>query len=133
MKSRYALKRKTNSLQESKNHTRASSNLPLKHGGYRESLFKVEWKIKRLEILQRDNNSCRNCGNTQELQVHHRQYHFSSEHGKFVEPWEYNNLLLITLCKKCHGLGHSKYEVPIINNIFNSLCQKSYNLISTQS
>jgi 5-methylcytosine-specific restriction endonuclease McrA len=115
MKSRYILKnRQKNTFNEVKSNTQHSVSLPLKHGGYKEALFKIEWKNKRQEILQRDNNKCRNCGTGEDLQVHHRQYHFNSELGRFVEPWEYSNPLLVTLCKKCHGLGHTKYEVPII-------------------
>jgi 5-methylcytosine-specific restriction endonuclease McrA len=94
-----------------------NSDLPqvqLKHGGYKEALFKEEWRAKRLEILKRDYQKCRNCSSNTELQVHHRQYHFSLKNQKFVEPWEYHSELLITLCKKCHNTGHNKYQVPII-------------------
>ena len=83
------------------------------HGSYNGLLFTKEWKEKRQEILQRDQNACRVCGTKEELQVHHRQYHFSLILRQFRKPWEYPNKLLITLCKKCHQKGHTKYEVPV--------------------
>ena len=55
------------------------------------------WQKKRLEILERDEWSCRKCkDNTSTLHVHHRYYQ------KEFKPWEYFNSSLITLCDKCH-------------------------------
>lgn len=83
------------------------------HGSYNGLLFAKEWIEKRKEILERDNHKCRVCGKTEELQVHHRQYHFSLTLRKFRKPWEYANSLMVTLCKKCHQKGHNKFEVPV--------------------
>lgn len=85
------------------------------HGTYGALLFDQRWKYKRQVILERDNNCCVICKQNQNLQVHHRQYHFDLKNGKFVAPWEYDNHLLITLCESCHKRGHDKYLVPVIN------------------
>lgn len=84
------------------------------HGTYGALLFSAEWRAKREEILQRD-KSCVICGSAKNLQVHHRQYHFSVRENKLKLPWEYPQNLLITLCETCHKRGHNKYKVPIIN------------------
>ncbi|MCF2875073.1 MULTISPECIES: HNH endonuclease [unclassified Tenacibaculum] len=83
------------------------------HGSYGGLLLTSEWREKREEILKRDGNKCRVCNSEEELQVHHRQYHYSLVLRKFRKPWEYPNRLLISLCKKCHQKGHNKFEVPI--------------------
>lgn len=84
------------------------------HGTYGASLLDVRWKRKRKEILARDFYQCINCKSIDELQVHHRQYHFDIKIRKFKEPWDYPNVLMITLCKKCHQRGHQLYKVPSI-------------------
>jgi hypothetical protein len=64
---------------------------------YKEKLLDPRWQKKRLEILQRDNFTCQMCGDTKStLQVHHKLY------IKGNDPWEYPNLMLITLCGDCH-------------------------------
>jgi len=84
----------------------------VKHGSYHEKLFDPKWKSKRKEILKRDNYKCIICGSSTGLNVHHKQYHFSTRLKKYREPWEYSNKYLITLCESCHKRGHSKFEVP---------------------
>lgn len=84
------------------------------HGSYGALLFTTEWKTKRNEILVRD-GKCIICFSAENLQVHHRQYHFIVRENKFKLPWEYEDYLLITLCESCHRRGHSKYKVPTIN------------------
>ncbi|PZR06084.1 MAG: hypothetical protein DI539_24585 [Flavobacterium psychrophilum] len=85
------------------------------HGTYAAALFRPEWKLKREEILKRDAYSCVICKQPDNLQVHHRQYHFAVKENKFRLPWEYPDELMITLCGSCHNRGHNKYKVPIIN------------------
>lgn len=52
--------------------------------------------------MQRDQFRCRECGDgTSELNVHHKIY---IENKK---PWEYPDLLLVTLCNPCHKKIHS--------------------------
>ena len=65
---------------------------------YSQKLLSPKWQKKRLQILNRDKFTCRLCKDDQtELHVHHLEYH------KDCEPWEYENKLLITLCKHCHS------------------------------
>ncbi|MFT3822852.1 MAG: hypothetical protein QM731_02985 [Chitinophagaceae bacterium] len=85
------------------------------HGTYASALFRPEWKLKREQILQRDMHSCVICKKNDDLQVHHRQYHFVVQNNKFRLPWEYPDHLLITLCESCHRRGHNKFKVPTIN------------------
>ncbi len=82
---------------------------------YQELLKNPLWISKREHIKERDNNKCINCGSTNLLQVHHKQYHIRRESGNFKKPWEYNENLLITLCSNCHHLGHEKFKVPVFN------------------
>ena len=84
----------------------------LKHGSYNALLFDPRWKEKRLLILQRDNNSCVVCKSKEDVQIHHRQYHFLRKYKAFKKPWDYSDSLLITLCRKCHQKGHQIYDVP---------------------
>ena len=64
---------------------------------YLEKLRDPRWQKKRLEILQRDEFKCRECGDTStELHVHHLKYR------KSKNPWDSENDELITLCKNCH-------------------------------
>jgi hypothetical protein len=79
---------------------------------YNTLLKNPQWFTKRNTILARDNNRCRCCGTKTELQVHHRQYHVVKRTGQKQLPWEYNNKYLITLCNKCHSVGHSKFKIP---------------------
>ena len=85
------------------------------HGTYGALLFKPEWRAKRAEILQRDNHTCSICYGSEDLQVHHRQYHFIASLNQFKLPWDYPDYLLITLCESCHKRGHSKFKVPTIS------------------
>ena len=64
---------------------------------YSEKLKDPRWQKKRLQILERDNFTCRNCNKDDiELVVHHLKYF----RGR--EPWEYADKYLITLCTFCH-------------------------------
>jgi hypothetical protein len=62
---------------------------------YSEKLKDPRWQKKRLEIMQRDEFSCKFCTDTDTtLHVHHLAYH--------QEPWDTPNEQLITLCEDCH-------------------------------
>lgn len=64
---------------------------------YAEKLRDPRWQKKRLEILQRDNKTCRSCSRSSGIiQVHHMKYIFGRE------PWDYSDSYLVTLCKECH-------------------------------
>ena len=54
--------------------------------------------------MNRDDFTCQHCfDETKPLNVHHMTY-------SNVEPWEYTNNNLITICDDCHKLAHSKDE-----------------------
>jgi hypothetical protein len=66
---------------------------------YAEKLKDPRWQKKRLEIFERDKWTCQACGDTtQTLNVHHRFYKSG------LDPWEYNEVDLVTLCDNCHGI-----------------------------
>ena len=66
---------------------------------YSEQLKSPHWQRKRLEVMQRDNFTCVACGEKEsQLQVHHGVY------LKGVNPWEYDDKYLHTLCKNCHDI-----------------------------
>jgi Zn finger protein HypA/HybF involved in hydrogenase expression len=64
---------------------------------YYEMLKHPKWQKKRLEILQRANFECEDCGtNEVMLHVHHAYYE------KGLAPWEYPDESLHCLCENCH-------------------------------
>lgn len=64
---------------------------------YSEKLKSPKWQRKRLEIMKRDKFKCVKCGDEETtLNVHHKVYHDG------LEPWEYENSDLATLCEDCH-------------------------------
>lgn len=85
----------------------------LESEAYQRMLLDKRWIEKRDAILKRDNYQCQNCGCKCELHVHHRQYHYSSQKKCFNKPWDYDDGYLITLCEKCHELGHLFYKVKV--------------------
>lgn len=65
------------------------------------------WQRKRLHIFERDNFKCTCCkAERKELQVHHLEYLGD------IQPWEYPDDLLATLCVDCHQkeMGRSILE-----------------------
>jgi len=103
-----------NTMQTERNPSGSSSvTLPASHGGYGGTLFDPRWKARRRQILERDGYRCVNCGLDRDLEVHHRQYHFSRGMNVFKNPWEYDNRYLVTLCGTCHQKGHRLYKVPV--------------------
>lgn len=69
---------------------------------YSEKLRDPRWQKKRLLILERDEFTCRSCGNSSKtLHVHHLSY------IKGNSPWEYPDKNLLTLCEVCHEVYHS--------------------------
>lgn len=64
---------------------------------YSDLLKDPRWQKKRLTIFNRDNFTCVSCGaDDRTLHVHHHIY----LNGKM--PWEYNDIMLVTLCDRCH-------------------------------
>lgn len=63
---------------------------------YAEKLKDPRWQKRRLEIMQRDEFSCVECGDsTATLHIHHERYS--------GEPWDAPNNSLKTLCAACHS------------------------------
>ena len=63
---------------------------------YSQKLKDPRWQKKRLEIFNRDEFTCRDCGaKDKTLHVHHCHYDRR-------EPWEMAEALLLTLCDQCH-------------------------------
>jgi 5-methylcytosine-specific restriction endonuclease McrA len=64
---------------------------------YKDQYKHPNWQKKRLEILERDNYTCRDCGSTEkQLHVHHGYY------VKGLNVWDYDNRTLWCLCHSCH-------------------------------
>lgn len=64
---------------------------------YSDKLRDPRWQRKRLEIMERDEFTCQQCGDaTKTLHVHHKYY------LPRLEPWDYCPLSLVTLCEDCH-------------------------------
>lgn len=62
---------------------------------YAEKLKSPKWQRKRLKIYERDNFTCKLCGDTETtLNVHHLKYS--------ANPIETPDYDLITLCQHCH-------------------------------
>jgi hypothetical protein len=74
---------------------------------YSEKLSDPRWQKKRLQILEKSEWSCLNCGDSEsQLHVHHLFY----EKGK--QPWEYDDQYLIPVCKDCHeGLDAARSAI----------------------
>jgi len=70
---------------------------------YLEKLKDPRWQKKRLEIFQRDDWGCVECGNIKlTLHVHHEEYSGN--------PWETSGDKLKTLCESCHSKKGSKIQ-----------------------
>lgn len=68
---------------------------------YQEKLQNVRWKIKRNRVIQKDNHECRFCQlQNKSNHVHHGYYE------KGLEPWEYEDESLWTLCERHHKQIH---------------------------
>ena len=83
---------------------------------YSEKLKDPRWQKKRLEIFQRDNWTCKFCGDTESmLMVHHFKYE--------GEPWEVDNEHLATCCAKCHKEEHE--DLSFAKHLFFSEIEES--------
>ena len=73
---------------------------------YSEKLQDPRWQKLRLKVFERDNFTCKLCGDNKEtLHVHHEKYK--------GDPWDANINDLKTLCKDCHFLVTKVYDVNI--------------------
>lgn len=97
---------------------------------YSEKLKLPAWQKKRLEILNRDEFTCRVCGDKEKtLHVHHLYY------DKRNEPWEYPDISLVTLCVDCHNNEHEsrpdlEYDLLLMLKQRGMLCSDLREFIS---
>lgn len=92
---------------------------------YQEQLKSPKWQKKRLEILNRDEFTCQNCGETDsELHVHHLFY------LRNIKVYDYPDKFYITLCKGCHENIHNETEL-VYREIVNHLHELSVHHIDT--
>jgi hypothetical protein len=72
----------------------------------KEQLADHRWQEVRRHILQRDERTCRYCGEINKpLHVHHIRY----IEGR--EPWEYCQQDLVALCEDCHSQNHKTIKL----------------------
>lgn len=73
---------------------------------YWKKLQDPRWQRRRLEVLQRADFTCEQCGSkTETLHAHHKIYR------KGREPWEYEDRELSCLCDTCHEMWHDLKNV----------------------
>ena len=80
---------------------------------YSDLLHTTEWRNKREKILKRDNYRCVYCGRRHaKLHVHHK-YYSAYPNGVLVDPWNYPDDALITLCSYCHQRIHARKKIKV--------------------
>ena len=80
---------------------------------YSDLLHTAEWRNKRERILKRDNYRCVYCGRRHvKLHVHHK-YYSAYPNGVLVDPWNYPDDALITLCSYCHQRVHARKKIKV--------------------
>ena len=80
---------------------------------YSDLLHTTEWRNKREKILKRDNYRCVYCGRRHaKLHVHHK-YYSAYPNGVLVDPWNYPDDALITLCSYCHQRVHTRKKIKV--------------------
>jgi transposase len=73
---------------------------------YSQKLRDPRWQVRRVQVLNRDNFTCCDCGKKDgPMHVHH---HYYAKGG----PWETDESFLSSLCPSCHALRH-KLEARI--------------------
>lgn len=72
---------------------------------YYELLKDPRWQRKRLEVMERDEFTCRWCfGSDETLNVHHTRYR------KGAAPWEYEPNELLCVCETCHQKAKERQD-----------------------
>ena len=74
---------------------------------YRRLLKDGRWLKRRQDILNRDGHKCVKCGSSSRLQVHHKFYE-KFPNGEMVDPWDYPDYVMETLCEDCHRKAHRR-------------------------
>lgn len=69
---------------------------------YAKKLLDPRWQKLRLEVLSRDNWTCKSCGaKDKTLHAHHVFYWPEQEN-----PWDYPAETIVTVCDACHADEH---------------------------
>lgn len=77
----------------------------MKYNKYAKQWLDPRWQKRRLEIMQRDEFSCTECGaEDKTLNVHHVYY------TRGADVWNYPDHALLTLCNDCHEAEHAMAE-----------------------
>lgn len=79
---------------------------------YDELLKRPEWRAKIVRIKERDSWRCAYCGSVCDLEVHHKYYSRYPNNQK-VEPWNYPDDALVTLCHRCHDKVHQTKKIKL--------------------
>ena len=109
--SRHEKQEEKNILSIYKKGGRIKKSPPKITKNYDDLLKREEWLKKRKEILERDNYECCRCHKKNvQLNVHHK-YYLKDKKGNPVDPWDYPNSALITLCRDCHKLVHQNNKI----------------------
>jgi hypothetical protein len=100
--------------------SKARKSEAIMNRAYTEKLKNPKWQRKKTEILMRDDFICRRCGDTESsLHVHHTYYTWG------IEPWDYENSSLLTLCETCHS-----WETDNLKNekkeFIDAFCKKGF-------
>lgn len=84
---------------------------------YNEALKDPRWQKKRLEILERDDWTCKICDSKDKtLHVHHKYY--TEETRK--EPWDIFSSALVTLCEDCHYACEKYQEEHLVQFLYDT-------------
>ena len=76
-------------------------NTAKKQAEYAELLKNPQWQKRRLQMLEKADWRCVECGaEEQQLHVHHKRYIAGAK------PWEYGDEDLVVLCEQCHEKAH---------------------------
>ncbi len=94
---------------------------------YADKLKDPRWQKKRLEIFERDNFQCQDCGSQSKvLHVHHGYY------SPRKQPWETPDKLLVTVCEDCHSKRQA-IETTAKERLADIICKLSIDDINTLS
>lgn len=80
---------------------------------YTELLHRKEWKLKRIRIIQRDQNTCVCCNRSKDVMIVHHRYYYAFPNGKKFLPWDYPDSALITVCQACHKRIHRTTRIVV--------------------
>ena len=84
---------------------------------YADLLKRDEWLIKKSRIIARDKSKCCECGKAGDeipLEVHHKYY------MQGLDPWEYPDDVLVTLCSDCHHKWHQNHPIQFAEKTGNT-------------